>query len=192
MYGFALIVGLSLGAGCSEQARLSVEGPTPYARCLGRASGEAGAGRIGGLGLSVEQGVLSIVGLPRVPRLAVFSGPGPGPAPWAATKGAGRGPAQAQALQALAAAKPSLVLVLGEHGDDAPLAGATATALNGLGVPVLVVGGGRDSLETLAAADSLANVVDVSPLRAVRLVAGKGPGPASYSLLPVAGALDGR
>jgi hypothetical protein len=190
--GFALIVGLSLGAGCSEQARLSVEGPTPYARCLGRASGEAAAERIGGLGLSVEQGVLSIVGLPKVPRLAVFSGPGPGPAAWAAAAAGKPGDAKAQALQALAAAKPSLVLVLGELGDDARLASATAAALNDLGVPVLILGGGRDSLESLAAADSLSNVVDVSPLRAVRLVAGKGPGPASYSLLPVAGALDGR
>lgn len=176
----ALGVGLGLGAGCSEQARLSVDGPTPYARCLGRASGEAGAGRVGGLALSIEQGVLSIAGLPRLPRLAVFAGPGPGPAP------------SASAIAALAAAKPSLVLVLGELGDAPALAGATASALDRLGMPVLVVGGGRDSLATLGAADALPNVVDVSPLRAVRLVPGKAAGPASYSLVPVAGALDGR
>jgi len=195
----ALLVWLSLGAGCSERARLSVEGPTPYARCLGRASSEAAPARIGGLALSVEQGGLSIVGLPRVPRLAVFSGPGP--APWAApvdkgARPAATGPApgagRPRELEALAAAKPSLVLVLGELGDDAALARATASAFDGLGMPVLVVGGGRDSLETLAAADALPNVVDVSPLRSVRLVSGKGPGPARYSLVPVAGALDGR
>jgi hypothetical protein len=87
-----------------------------------------------------------------------------------------------------------LLLVLGELGDDAALAQATAALLDRLGVPVLVVGGGRDSLATLAAADSLPNVFDVSPLHAVRLIP-KASGKAAvarFSLIPIAGALDGR
>ena len=184
--GLGALLAVAIESGCSEDSRLGVGGASSYARCLGRGVADHGPARIGALALTVEDAVLSIAGLPALPRLAAFAGPGPGPAPWAKA-GSGAPPG-------LSAAKPDLVLVLGDLGDDPRLARATAAALDRLGVPVLVVGGGRDGLAALSAADALPNVIDVSPLHAVRLIRGAG-GPkrrASYSLIPVAGALDGR
>jgi hypothetical protein len=193
-----LSAGLS-APGCSEETRLSADGATPYARCLARSVGAGVARRVGGVSLELEDGVLEITGLPVSPRVLVAAGPGPGPAPWSVKPGAQTGAKEkaetlpvpdSGLIAAVTAARPSLVVVLGDLGDQPALASATAAMLDRLGLPVLVLGGGRDTLATLREADGLPNVVDLSPLRAVRLIPDAKAAP--YGLIPVAGALDGR
>lgn len=152
-------------------------GDTPYVRCLGAGAPRAGSSRVGALSLRVHGRELRIDGLPRPTRLAAFSGPGMGPGP---------GPL---AIAALKAARPDVILLLGDMGDTPTTAAATLAALASLPLPTLVVAGGRDTPERIESAlqalrSGRERIIDVTALRGIRL----GPD----TLIPVAGSADGR
>jgi len=186
----------AIGAlGCNGATSLAVTGDTPYVRCLAAAAPDVARVQIGPVQVSAQGGVLELSGLPAEVRVAAFAGPGPGPG-WPK----GGNASEVPALRALAAGKPDMVLVLGDLGDAPELAQTTLAGLDTLGVPVLVLGGGRDTLQSLTGVGGRHHVFDASPYLAVRLAAAGGgrsaPGAPTargpVSLLPVAGALDGR
>jgi len=171
------VLGSGCDGGCGPNRGLMVGGDTPYARCLAASPPAEGTRRIGPLTLTIKDRALEVRGLSKGAKLAAFSGPGFGRPP------------TAQDLDAIRAARPDLSLVLGDLGDTQAIANATALSLAGLGHPVLVLAGGRDTRERLTKAlESLgsrsANLVDISALRTIRI--------GSDMFLPVAGALDGR
>jgi hypothetical protein len=172
-----LVLGLGGCRGCFGQGAAEVAGDTPYVRCLGGSPPSAGTRRVGRLSLRIEGRSLSITGLgPRV-TFAAFSGPGLGQAPAAAE------------VAALRAAGPDLLLLLGDLGDTPKIARATLGALASLPIPTLLVAGGRDTPERVAAAiDGLGSVkdriTDATGLREIRI--------GSDTLIPVAGAAEGR
>lgn len=172
--------GALLWAGCRDcrgDAGLAVEGETPYLRCLAAAPPEEGVHRFGAVVLRIRERTLTIEGLPKTVRLAVFSGP------------AFAEPPAAGELEALRAAAPKVLFVLGGVGDTPELAAQTVRALLAVRVPTVVLAGGRDSRRRIAdaieAADSGAKgIIDVTSLDAVRI--------GSDTLLPVAGTYEGR
>jgi hypothetical protein len=160
--------------GCLGDSALSVKGEHPYVRCLAAKAPSSGSHEIGKARLRFEERELRIAGLSYPIRIAAFSGPGPG------------APLGADGVAALKAQKPDLVFLLGDVGDDTATARATFAALGQLGVPVLVVAGGRDTRARIAeaAAGPERRIIDVTTVRAVRL--------ARDTFVPVAGAPDGR
>lgn len=164
--------------GCARGSGLTVGGDHPYTRCLAADPPSADERKVGALTLHIEKRALRIDGLPPEPVLAAFSGPGPG------------APPSEPALAALRSAKPDLVLVVGDIGDDAKTAAATLAALAKLPMPVLVLAGGRDTsariadaLQQLPSADN-ARVIDMTGLRTIQI--------GRDTLVPVAGAPDGH
>jgi hypothetical protein len=120
---------------------------------------------------------LQIDGLPREAVVAAFAGPAfydpPGPA----------------ALAALRAAKPDMLLLLGDIGDEPLAARETLAALASLPMPMLILAGGRDTQQGMAEAiESLGPasgpVFDITAVTIVRV--------GDAILIPVAGALDGH
>lgn len=177
-----LIAGFALWApgcdgGCGANRGLSVGGDTPYVRCLAAAPPASGTRQVGPLTLTIKDRVLEVRGISRGAKLAAFSGPGFGRPPSAADLGAVR------------AAQPDLVILLGDLGDTQAIANSTALSLAGLGRPVFILAGGRDSRERItnaldAAGRNGMNLTDISGLQAIRI--------GSDTFLPVAGAFDGR
>lgn len=172
-----LALGLACCGSCLGDSAIEVGGDTPYVRCLAAAPPPARTSRVGSLLIRLHGRELTIDGLPRPARLAAFSGPGLGAAPSAA------------AWRALRAAKPDLLLLVGDVGDTPTTAGATLAGLASLSVPTLVLAGGRDTRDRLAKAIRAIRVgreriIDVTTLRAVRF--------SDDTLVPIAGAADGR
>lgn len=153
-------------------------GDHPYTRCLAGDPPAADERKVGSLTLHVEKRALRIDGLPREPVLAAFSGPGPG------------SPPNEKGVAALQAAKPDLVLLIGDAGDDAKTASATLAALAKQPAPVLVLAGGRDTAARIAdalgqlPAGDAARIIDVTALRTVQI--------GRDTLVPVAGAPEGH
>ncbi|MFI5305821.1 MAG: hypothetical protein ACHQ53_00635 [Polyangiales bacterium] len=128
-------------------------------------------------GLQIRDRVLTVTPQGASWTLAAFAGPGLGAPPTPAV------------AAALAAAHPDLMLLLGDLGDRPATAKATLAALATVPAPTLLVGGGRDTPARIA--DAIAalragteRIIDATGLREVRL--------GSDTLIPVAGALDGR
>jgi hypothetical protein len=171
-----IVLGFGFDGGCGRDRGLLVGGDTPYARCLAASPPAEGTRRIGPLALTIKDRALEIRGLSKGARLAAFAGPGFGHPP------------AAQDLAAIRATRADLSLVLGDLGDTQAIADATALSLAGLGHPVLVLAGGRDTRERITKAlESLgsrsANLVDISALRTIHIE--------NDTFFPVAGALDG-
>jgi hypothetical protein len=176
----ALLV-LYLFAGCRGCARaggLAVGGEHPYTRCLAGDPPGADKRKVGALTLHLDKRALRIDGLPGEPTLAAFAGPGSG------------SPPSDLEVAALRSAKPDLVLLVGDVGDDAKTASATLAALAKLQVPVLVLASGRDTPARIAdALDQLppvdaARIIPVTGLRTIQI--------GRDTLVPVAGAPDGH
>jgi hypothetical protein len=171
---------MTLLAGCSNclgGGPLEVGGDTPYVRCLAAKTGTNGSFRVGAVSIKTRGRELSLDGLPRRLVLAAFAGPGFGPPPGPAT------------IATLRAAKPDLMLLLGDIGDSAATARATLTALASLPIPTLLLAGGRDSRDRILEAEGALGgdrqrIIDVTTIRNVRI--------ASDTLIPVAGAADGH
>lgn len=177
----ALVSGLAV-AGCSSCGCGSVApragGPTPYARCAAADPPAPRQVQAGALTLRLAGRELVLEGAPDPLRIAVFRGAAPHRDPIA------------PALDAVESAGAHLAIALGGLGDDEASVRASIEALATLGIPVLVLGGGRDDPDLLAAAiaalpdASAQRVIDVSPLRRIRV--------AGHVLVPVAGAPEGR
>jgi hypothetical protein len=164
-------------AGCGGGGTRVSEGPTPYVRCMALEPPSPRKVEVGPARLTLEGRELTIAGLPSPLRIAALSEPGLGGAPSAA------------AVAALKAAAPHLVVVLGGLGETQQAAGATAVALAEIGVPVLVVAGGRDRPERLSRAlasveQGRERIIDATALRAIHI--------GDDTLVPVAGASEGR
>lgn len=171
----ALAPGCCSSCGCGAAAPLA-GGPTPYARCAIGDPPAEGTSRVGELSLRIEERTLTVEGLPETFPIALARGPAP---------------FEVGALDELRASGARLVLIAGAIGDDEASATRTLAALAALEVPVLLLAGGRDEPAVVRAAlaalpaGARARVIDVSPLRAVRLGA-------QLALVPVAGAPGGR
>jgi hypothetical protein len=156
---------------------LRVEGATPYVRCLAYEPPADGVKRIGGARIRTRSGAIAIEGLRAPVTVAAFSGPGFEP------------PARA-AIEALAAARPQLALMLGGVGDTPAIALSTLVALAGLPVPTLILAGGRDSpgriehaLEGLKAG-AADRITDVTATISVSI--------GNDTFIPIAGSLGGH
>jgi hypothetical protein len=164
--------------GVPEEARAG--GDHPFVRCAALPPGPERAWRVGSLSLRRTGRVLHVEGGPPALDVGVAAGPAPGEG------------VDAAALARAREAGVRVLVVLGGLGDAPDAARRTARDLAGLGVPVLVLAGGRDEPTALAAAltddalDQAARdrLVDLSPLHLVRL----GP----VDLVPLAGAPGGR
>jgi hypothetical protein len=158
--------------------KLRAATPVPYIRCLSADPPPARRWKLGALGLEIEGRNLTLRGLPRKLRVAAFSGP-------AFSTGSPRNP-----IQRLARAGADIALMLGGAGDRPSDAARTLELLGKLDFPTLVLAGGRDCWPHLRSAfasldgRSKDRVIDITTLAAVRI--------GSDSLLPVAGADDGR
>jgi hypothetical protein len=173
-----LLYSLAGCRGCSRPGGLAITGEHPYTRCLAGDPPREDERKVGALTLHIQKRELRVDGLPSEPVLAAFSGPAFGPPP---AEGA---------IAALRAAKPHLVLLLGDVGDDPKIAAATLAMLAKLQVPVLVLAGGRDTSPRIAdainqlPAEDSARIIDVTGLRRIEI--------GGDTLVPVAGALDGH
>jgi len=156
---------------------LRVEGATPYVRCLADEPPADGVKRVGGARIRTRNGAIAIEGLRAPVTVAAFAGPGFEP------------PAKT-ALEAIAAARPQLLLMLGGVGDTPAIAASTLAALAGLPVPTLILAGGRDSpnriqraLEGLKAGQA-DRITDVTTSTSVSI--------GGDTFIPVAGSLGGH
>lgn len=174
--GVAVLVA-SLVACSNPERELRVGGETPYVRCLGAEPPAARSVRLAGTSVRAEGRVLHLEGLRPPLRLAAFAGP------------AFHAPPTRSDLDALRSARPDLLLVLGDVGDDPATARATLAGLATLPLPTLVLAGGRDTLGRMAdAIDAIAQnkerVFDITPMTSIEL--------AGARLVPLAGARDGH
>lgn len=168
------MLALALGCGrCLGDGPLRVGGDAPYVRCLAADPAGPASGRVGAIAWRIQKRQVVFTGIGRPWTLAAFSGPGLGAAP---------GP---DLLAALRAAKPDLLLMLGDAGDTPVAARATLAALALYPAPIVVIGGGRDTRARLADAikASHGHALDATGLREIRI--------ASDTLVPVAGAAEG-
>jgi hypothetical protein len=163
----------------SGRSELQVEGATPYVRCLADEPPADGVSRIGsGVRIRTTQGEITVEGLRAPVMLAAFSGAG-----FAAPPGKA-------ALDALAAAHPQLLLMLGGVGDTDAIATTTLAALANLRAPILILAGGRDSHGRIERAreglpkEAAERITDVTSASSVRI--------GNDTFVPVAGALEGR
>jgi hypothetical protein len=167
---------LWVALGCTTEARLREAGPTPYVRCLAAPPPDDRTLHAKGLGFALKGAVLNISGIPKPAHLVVFSGAGFGAPPTLAE------------LTAAAGSGADLFIMLGGLGGDDAAASATAAALGKLPRPLIFVAGGRDSLarvhSAISALPANAAVIDATSLREVRI--------GTHSLIPIAGAEDGR
>jgi hypothetical protein len=170
------LMGCEAWSGGSE---LQVEGATPYVRCLADEPPADGVRRIAGsVRVRTTEGEITVEGLHAPVMLAAFSGAG------------FVGPPGKPALDALAAARPQLLLMLGGVGDTDAIATATLAALADLRLPTLILAGGRDSQKRIERArqglpsDAAERITDVTSASSVRI--------GNDTFVPVGGALDGR
>jgi hypothetical protein len=109
----------------------------------------------------------------------------------AAFSGAGfAGPPGKPALDALAAARPRLLLMLGGVGDTDAIATTTLSALANLRLPTLILAGGRDSQRRIERAreglprEAAEWITDATSASSIRV--------GNDTFVPVGGALEGR
>lgn len=165
-------------ADCRGAGDLSVHGPTPYVRCLAADPAADLNWKLGEVSFQRSGRSLAITGLPDDVRIVAFEGPSLTAGP------------TALAIAAVAEQKPHLALLVGGIGDDARAAKATLSALGAAAFPTLVLSGGRDAFEDVAAAfDSLSGeaaerVISIDALRTIRI--------GTNVLVPIPGAADGR
>jgi hypothetical protein len=172
LYGLS---GLLACSGCSAESKLREGGPTPYARCLAAPPPPARSGRIGDIAFKLQDRALALTPKHWPLRVAAFSGAGFG------------GPARASGLARLRESRADLLLMLGGLGESEPTAQASAKALAALGLPLLLVLGGRDSWRiSQAAVEALgdSSIINATALRQVSI--------ANNTLVPIAGAEQGR
>jgi hypothetical protein len=112
-----------------------VEGAPPYRRCSATPSVGNRSGTSGSLGFSLHGTTLVLTPGASPPRLALFSGAGLGGGPTASD------------LANIARARADVLVVLGGLGRSHPAAERVLTALESLGVLVLVIPGGCDGIE---------------------------------------------
>jgi hypothetical protein len=171
-----LAASLASCGNCFGDRALEVGGETPYVRCLAASAPRSTTGRVGRVSWRIQGRALEVGGLPTPTRIAAFSGPGPGEPPDSKTWGA------------LRAAKPDLILLLGDIGDTGQRAGTTLKGLAALAAPTLLLAGARDTrariAEALAAVSTARErIIDVTQLREVRL--------SSDTFIPISGAASG-
>jgi hypothetical protein len=170
--GFALAL---TPVGC-RRSGLAVSGDDAHVRCLAARAPSLDGRRIGAVSLKQSGRALELKGLEPPLTIAAFSGPAFAAAPGKAE------------LEALRAAKPQVVIVLGGLGDDRGRAQANLAALAELSVPTLILAGGRDRSERIedaldALGDKAGHIIDITALRSVRF--------ANDTWIPVAGAHEG-
>ncbi len=176
----ALILSFALLAACDGcgDAGASVDGETPYIRCMAGDAPEARQASVGGVQIAVEEGVASLSGTGETFRLGAFAGAGDEP------------DVARSAVQALAALGVKFVIVLGGLGTTEDAAAANLRAIASAEVPALVVVGGADEASAVDDAlrgldgDARARLLDGRRLHAV--VAG------GQAFIPVSGAPEGR
>jgi hypothetical protein len=177
-FALALLASLAACEPCDRRDELRVSGPTPYVRCLAAGAPADGVRQLGAARIESRDGHVRVDGLHAPLRLAAFSGP------------AFAEPPGEPQLAAIRAAAPALLLVLGNIGDTQAVATGTLAALGELGLPTVILAGGRDSPARLAEA-----VRALSPAVAPRIIDVTGAGSVrigSDVLVPVAGAFEGR
>lgn len=159
-------------------ARIQVEGPTPYLRCLAVDPPKNRSWKVGKLTIHSNDREIVVEGIRLPSRFVAFSGPA-----YSRVKVDDR-------LREIAGKKPAFGLLLGGIGDDQKIAKRTLMTLAKMAFPVFVLAGGRDAWPVLTAAfsslDRIARdkVIDINAMRSVRI--GK------EIFVPIAGAAVGR
>lgn len=154
-----------------------MDGPTPYTRCALMDPPAARDVTLGAVRLEVVDRTVTVHAEAEAIRVAVARGP------------AGAGEPILPMLDAIEAASPSVLILLGDHGDgegtsDASIA-AMVAAFRELAIPVLLLPGGRDQGETLREAlPTEGGLLDLSGVRSVRI--------GDLELVPLPGSPEGR
>ena len=170
------ILALAACSACSTEAKLREAGATSYVRCIAAPDAADRDGQLGDVRFQLRAREL-ILRPSKLPlRIGAFSGAGFGAAP------------TAHELALLRDSGAELFLLLGGLGDREALAKTVLERVVGLGRPVLLLLGGRDTWGiSRKAVDALADssgIIDATILRRIRV--------GNNSLVPVAGADQGR